>query len=42
VETTASGVQHDALQAALGGHYGLERDLGRGDMATVWLARDLR
>ena len=30
------------LQAALSAHYGLERELGRGGMATVYLARDLR
>jgi TolB-like protein/Flp pilus assembly protein TadD len=30
------------LQAALTGRYGIERELGRGGMATVFLARDLR
>jgi len=31
-----------ALEAALAGRYGIERELGRGGMATVYLARDLR
>ena len=31
-----------ALQEALGAQYALERELGRGGMATVYLARDLR
>ena len=31
-----------ALQAALAGRYTVERPLGRGGMATVYLARDLR
>jgi serine/threonine-protein kinase len=32
----------DRLQAALTGRYAIERELGRGGMATVYLARDLR
>jgi serine/threonine protein kinase/tetratricopeptide (TPR) repeat protein len=32
----------DALNAALQDRYALERELGRGGMATVYLARDLR
>src|SRR2546426_4445131 len=30
------------MQAALAGHYTIERELGRGGMATVYLARDLK
>ena len=30
------------LQAALAGRYTIERELGRGGMATVYLARDLK
>jgi serine/threonine protein kinase/tetratricopeptide (TPR) repeat protein len=37
-----SGVRVDRLQAALAGKYLLERVLGRGGMATVYLARDLK
>jgi eukaryotic-like serine/threonine-protein kinase len=33
---------HEALAAALAGRYEIERELGRGGMATVFLARDLR
>ena len=36
------GTAQGALSAALGTHYALERELGRGGMATVYLARDLR
>jgi serine/threonine-protein kinase len=32
----------DRLGAALSGRYSIERELGRGGMATVYLARDLR
>src|SRR5262245_21720085 len=31
-----------ALRAALGGRYAIERELGRGGMATVYLAGDLK
>jgi serine/threonine protein kinase len=31
-----------ALAAALTGRYTIERELGRGGMATVYLAKDLR
>jgi len=31
-----------ALQSALAGRYPIERELGRGGMATVFLALDLR
>ncbi len=31
-----------ALQAGLAGHYTIERELGRGGMATVYLAHDIR
>jgi serine/threonine protein kinase len=32
----------DRLAAALADRYAIERELGRGGMATVFLARDLR
>src|SRR5690606_13214360 len=32
----------ERLAAALAGRYTLEREIGQGGMATVWLARDLR
>ena len=33
---------HDQLQAGLSGSYALEQELGRGGMATVFLAQDLK
>jgi len=38
----ATASERDQLQAALGAHYTIERELGRGGMATVYLARDVR
>ncbi|HEX3233410.1 MAG TPA: serine/threonine-protein kinase [Gemmatimonadales bacterium] len=35
-------LSHDSLRAALAGRYTLERELGAGGMATVYLAQDLR
>jgi serine/threonine-protein kinase len=37
-----STAQHDRLGAALAGRYVVERELGRGGMATVYLADDLK
>jgi tetratricopeptide (TPR) repeat protein len=33
---------HDFTETVIGDRYTLERELGRGGMATVWLGRDLR
>src|SRR5215213_2843788 len=40
--TSARGQELGDLQAAFAGQYTLERELGRGGMATVYLARDLK
>jgi TolB-like protein len=37
-----SGDPRPALEVALAGRYAIDRELGRGGMATVYLARDLR
>lgn len=36
------GETFDHLRSALADHYALERELGEGGMATVYLARDVR
>ena len=41
MEATTSHVSLASLQTALAGRYAFERELGRGGMATVFLARDL-
>jgi eukaryotic-like serine/threonine-protein kinase len=41
VEATTSNISLSTLQNALAGRYAFERELGRGGMATVYLARDL-
>ena len=38
----AGSTLREELERAIGDRYALERELGRGGMATVWLARDLR
>ncbi len=37
-----AGGERDTLQAALGATYSLEREIGRGGMATVYLAQDTK
>ena len=41
MEATTSNISLSTLQNALAGRYAFERELGRGGMATVYLARDL-
>src|SRR5678816_1050681 len=41
VEATSTNISLSTRQAALAGRYAFERELGRGGMATVYLARDL-
>ena len=42
MESVGTEAAQRALREALGASYELERELGRGGMATVYLARDLR
>jgi len=41
-ESTAVTDALDRLRAALAGRYTIERELGQGGMATVYLAEDLK
>ena len=41
MEATTHQISLSTLQAALAGRYAFERELGRGGMASVYLARDL-
>ena len=41
MEATSTNISLSTLQTALAGRYAFERELGRGGMATVYLARDL-
>jgi eukaryotic-like serine/threonine-protein kinase len=42
VRVRVTGSDFERLQSALGGAYTIERELGRGGMATVYLARDAK
>jgi hypothetical protein len=42
VAVSSSSNSADRLQHALAGRYAIETELGRGGMATVYLARDLK
>ena len=37
-----TGSDYESLQSALGDAYRIERELGRGGMATVYLVRDAK
>ena len=41
MESTTSRISFSSLQTALAGRYAFDRELGRGGMATVYLARDV-
>ena len=42
MEPIGSEAAQQALRAALGASYALDRELGRGGMATIYLAHDVR